>query len=561
MGASSDSAFLSDISTADAYRRRIAELEARLGEAEDTLDAIRSGEVDAVVVGPASGQRIYTLESADRSYRLLIEQMREGALMLSPERVVLYCNQALAELLRTPFERIVGTSFDRFVPDEALGELIALIGGDGKAEVMLVPDGAAPIPARLSASSVALESGRVTCAVITSLVEERAHARELAAAAAKLAQSQKLETIGQLTGGVAHDFNNLLTPVLGNLDLLQRQHADARSQRLIGNALQASERAKILVQRLLAFARRQSLEARAVDVGALIDGIADLVRGSIGPQIEVAIEVEPNLPAAQVDPNQLELALLNLSVNARDAMPDGGVVTVRAAAGRVDGGNALGLAAGDYVRVSVTDTGAGMDEATLARAVEPFFSTKGVGKGTGLGLSMVHGLAAQSGGALHIASAPGEGACAELWLPVADAPAAAPDASDEAAAGLRPMSILLVDDEELVRTGTAELLAELGHRVTQAGSGAAALELLRGGAACDLLITDYLMPGMRGDALAAEARGMRPGIGVLLVTGYAQLEDCEAAGLPRLAKPFRAADLAKRLAEVMGGEVSLVGRL
>ncbi|MDB5686636.1 MAG: sensor hybrid histidine kinase, partial [Rhizorhabdus sp.] len=305
-------------------------------------------------------------------------------------------------------------------------------------------------------------------------VEERTREREQALA--QLHEAQKLETLGQLTGGVAHDFNNLLTPVIGGLDVLRRMHEDERSQRLIGGALQASERARILVSRLLAFARRQNLEARPVDIAALVEGMLDLIKRSLGPQIEVRLEPSADLPAALVDPNQLELALLNLAVNARDAMPDGGPLTMSVVQDIVLMGNEAGLDPGRYIRLSISDSGTGMDEATLRRAIEPFYSTKGIGKGTGLGLSMVHGLAAQSGGALSLRSTLGRGTTAELRLPVADAPAdAAVDANDEVVALGRRLSVLLVDDEELVRLGTADMLADLGHVVTHAGSGERAI--------------------------------------------------------------------------------------
>ncbi len=257
------------------------------------------------------------------------------------------------------------------------------------------------------------------------------------AADEQLAQAQKMEAIGQLTGGVAHDFNNLLTPIVGSLDLLRRRLAgDERSQKLLEGGLAAAERAATLTHRLLAFARRQALQPKAVDVGALIDGIVDLIRRSLGPTIEIALDVPRHLPAARVDPNQLELALLNLAINARDAMPSGGRLRIAADATVAPAGvrNDTGVAPGRYVRIVATDTGVGMDRATLARATEPFFSTKGVGKGTGLGLSMVHGLAAQSGGTLTLESEPGRGTTIGLWLPATEeVPAGAADSAAEPA--------------------------------------------------------------------------------------------------------------------------------
>ena len=364
---------------------------------------------------------------------------------------------------------------------------------------------------------------------------------------AKLHDAQKLETIGQLTGGVAHDFNNLLTPIVGSLDMLRRRLGDDdRSQRLISAAMQAAERAKTLVQRLLAFARRQVLDPRAVSVGDLVRDMAELIARSVGPQITLTIVAGDDLPAARVDPGQLELALLNLAVNARDAMAGGGTLTIATDWRHVGPGQESGLRHGDYVRLSVTDTGIGMDAATLRRAVEPFYSTKGIGKGTGLGLSMVHGLAAQSGGGLILSSTPGVGTRAEIWLPVANEQAdRRAGAAPPPAIAARPATILLVDDEAIVRAATVGMLADLGHQVIEAGSGAQALELLRTGAAApDLVITDYLMPIMNGAELAREIRALRPGLPILLATGYASLAGNTMADLPLLPKPFRQSELA-----------------
>jgi CheY-like chemotaxis protein len=266
----------------------------------------------------------------------------------------------------------------------------------------------------------------------------------------------------------------------------------------------------------------------------------------------VSVEAPPGLPAALVDPSQLELAILNLAINARDAMPDGGRLSVELSVAEAGGLSVERLAPGQYLRVCVADTGVGMDAATLKRAVEPFFSTKGLGKGTGLGLSMVHGLAAQSGGMLRLSSSPGKGTRAELWLPVADEMAVVSEpAQIEAVHAARPATILVVDDEELVRVGTAEMLSDLGYCVIQAGSGGEALAILRSGTIeIDLLISDYLMPEMNGADVVCEARRLRPDLPVLLVTAYANVTQGPAAELPRLAKPFRQAELAARIADL-----------
>ena len=383
---------------------------------------------------------------------------------------------------------------------------------------------------------------------------EKARQAELEHAKAQVHEMQKLETIGQLTGGVAHDFNNLLTPIIGSLDLLQRKlgDSDAKVARLIDGALTAADRAKTLVQRLLAFARRQQLQTRSVDLAALVDGMRDLIERSLGPAIAVKVVREDTLPPVRVDPAQLELALLNLAINARDAMEHGGKLTIAMARGHASGRGQL--AAGDYVRLAVVDTGQGMDAETLRRAIEPFYSTKGIGRGTGLGLSMVHGLAAQFGGRLTLASAPGAGTRAELWLPVANAEAEAAAESDAPPViSQRRERILLVDDEAIVRETAADLLADLGLEVTEADGPAAALALLDDGLRFDALVTDYLMPGMNGGELIIEARRRQPGLPALVVTGYADT-DALPHDLPRIAKPFRQADMAKAVAGLLEGE-------
>jgi signal transduction histidine kinase/ActR/RegA family two-component response regulator len=390
-------------------------------------------------------------------------------------------------------------------------------------------------------------------------VEERTAKHE--AAVAQLHEVQKLETLGQLTGGVAHDFNNLLTPITGALDILHKRYGDndPRSARLLGNALKAADRAKTLVQRLLGFARRQTLQTEAVDVVRLIKGMRDLIASSVGPTIEIHGDHEPDLPNALVDPNQLELAILNLCVNARDAMPDGGQLTIAVRKESVSKGAVPMVAPGDYVRLSVIDEGCGMSSETLARAIEPFYSTKEIGRGTGLGLSMVHGLAAQLGGGFAISSELGEGTSVDLYLPIAAEAAAEASAFSTGAARAhgRQLSVLLVDDEDLVRFATAEMVRDLGHRVMEAGSGAEALEHLRDGLKPDVVVTDYKMPRMDGAELADDIHEHHPSMPVLIITGYTGISD-EALNLPRLAKPFGQAEIAAALANLFAGDGKII---
>jgi PAS domain S-box-containing protein len=368
-----------------------------------------------------------------------------------------------------------------------------------------------------------------------------------------LLQSQKLDAMGRLTGGVAHDFNNLLAPIMGSLDMLQRRGVGgAREQRLIKAAYQSADRAKVLVQRLLAFARRQPLQSTVVDLGALVQGLTDLLVSTLGPQVVLSIEVTEGVPAAIVDPNQLELALLNLAVNARDAMSGSGSIRITLTNEVIAAGQVSDLKSGRYVRLSVKDTGKGMDEATRMRAVEPFFSTKGIGKGTGLGLSMAHGLASQLGGTLTIESALGQGTQVSIWLP-ASVERVVPTIDDGRAPtrAVGAGSVLLVDDEETIRLTTGDMLTELGFVVHEVVSAKAALEAIEAGLQPDLLVTDHLMPGMTGVELAAAVRVRHPVTKILIISGFAEVGGIDPA-LPRLTKPFLLGDLAAAIADLRG---------
>lgn len=388
------------------------------------------------------------------------------------------------------------------------------------------------------AATTALENGRLLAVLkqLNDALDSRVAARtaELERTQAIARQAQKMEVIGQLTGNVAHDFNNLLTPIMGGLDLVINagtlSDGVARSAQV---AMEAAERAKLLVQRLLAFARRQPLVPRPVALGELVDGMRDLLISSLGPRIALLIDVEADLPAAQADRHQLELALLNLAVNARDAMPDGGSLSISVCRGAAQD-RPTSLPPGDFLCVSVRDDGVGMDEAVLAQAIEPFFTTKDAEHGTGLGLSMVDGLAAQLGGGLQIFSAPGHGAEMLLWLPVAATAANIEGATSDAIKG----AILVVDDEQSVRSVTAEMIENLGFEVVQAASARSALDLIEDGFDPVVVVTDHVMPGMTGAELCQRLRRERPHIAVMIVSGYQGI-DLIAPDVVRLAKPFR----------------------
>ncbi|NLS06314.1 response regulator [Rhizobium sp. P32RR-XVIII] len=400
---------------------------------------------------------------------------------------------------------------------------------------------------RVAARTAELEAAH---AAVLAEVAQRERAEE------QLRQSQKLEAIGKLTGGVAHDFNNLLMAVLGNLELLRKAVAgNERMLRLVDGALQGARRGASLTQRLLAFARRQDLQVKPVDLRKLVMDMEDLLRRSVGQMIVLDRELPDNLPPVLADPNQVELALLNLAVNARDAMPEGGSLKIALAANLLKEGSA-DLAAGHYVTLSVTDSGTGMNAETLAKAVEPFFSTKELGRGTGLGLSMIHGLALQLGGRFTLRSTPGAGTTAELWIPVANGTAAEVEEKERPigiASNTASKRVLLVDDDVLIAMSSADMLLDLGHEVVEAHSGAEALELLGSGEQFDLLITDFSMPGMNGVELARVARQLHPGLPVLMATGYADLPSDAQIDAVRLGKPFTQHQLATEISNALQG--------
>ena len=396
------------------------------------------------------------------------------------------------------------------------------------------------LEARVAERTAALEMAHQ---LVLSEIEQRERTEEM------LRQSQKMEMIGRLTGGVAHDFNNLLMAVLGNLELLRKNiPAHPKTDRLIEGARQGAQRGAALTQRLLAFARRQDLKVEPVDVVELIEGMSDLIERSLRSGIELSVDLSPEASYALIDANQVELAVLNLVVNARDAMPKGGKLAIE-----VD--NRLAPAGGDltpgaYVCILVRDNGYGMNAETLQKATEPFFSTKELGKGTGLGLSMVQGLAVQMNGALKLRSEMERGTTAELWLPATDriASKAQPDQIRPTVdLPLPKLKILVVDDDPLISNSTVAMLQDLGHEAMETSSGEQALHLLRRDQGIDLVITDYLMPKMTGLQLAQEARRLRPDLPMLLVSGYAEIPLGQESELPRLAKPYRQQQLAEAI--------------
>jgi nitrogen-specific signal transduction histidine kinase len=366
---------------------------------------------------------------------------------------------------------------------------------------------------------------------------------------ARLRQSDKMQALGTLAGGIAHDFNNLLMAILGSLELVAPKVADQpRVQRLVGNAMQAAQRGASLTKRLLSFSRSRDLRPRAVDVNGLITGMHDLLAGSLGGLVTVETILAPEAPAACVDPDQLELAILNLCINARDAMPEGGRIVVATRSFALD--DDPDLPAGAYLSVEISDAGSGIAPEILARVCEPFFTTKAVGQGTGLGLAMVFGLAQQSHGRLRIESAPGEGTRVQIILPRVEATGldevAVPGAALPAARAAR---ILVVDDDPEVRHVTASFLSSFGYSEREASDGSTALSLMEQGT-FDLVVADLAMPGMTGVEFAEIVRARWSDVPVLIVTGHAEAIPIPP-DLPVLRKPFESADLAAEVSRLL----------
>jgi PAS domain S-box-containing protein len=394
--------------------------------------------------------------------------------------------------------------------------------------------------------------------VARDVTAERVAAERLKATEEALLQSQKMEAVGQLTGGIAHDFNNLLTGIVGSLDLLQTRLSQGRTDnvaRYIDAAMTSANRAAALTHRLLAFARRQPLIPKSVDANRLVVSLEDLLRRTIGETIDLAIVASDDLWGTFCDPNQLESGLLNLAINARDAMPDGGKLTISTANARLDGAtaDAPALTPGDYVCIAVTDTGTGMSAEVAARAFDPFFTTKPIGQGTGLGLSMIYGFARQSNGHVVIESKIGQGTSVKLYLPRHHGDAAAEHASPIKAAEhvATGETVLVVEDEPIVRGVILEMLGEQGYRTLEAVDGTAGLSILRTKARVDLLVTDVGLPGMNGRQLADQARETRPDLKILFITGYAESVAMAGGflqpGMEMITKPFDLDNLSRRV--------------
>ncbi|WP_320109533.1 hybrid sensor histidine kinase/response regulator [Bosea sp. NBC_00550] len=500
------------------------------------------------------------LRESEQSFRLLVQGVTDYAIFMLDEKGFVTNWNAGAERIKgyRPDE-IIGRHFSVFYTPEdhdrrewerALAKARA---NDGfQTEGWRVRKNGERFWASVAIDPIYNDSGSIMgFAKITRDMTERKRAEiALDTAREALYQSQKMEAVGQLTGGIAHDFNNLLNAVVGSLELLRKRLTDDRQMSLINNAMEGASRGISLTQRMLAFARKQELQATPISVFDLMGAMSDLLRRSLGPSVNLDFSLPADLDNILVDRNQLELAILNLTVNARDAMPEGGRITISAKNIDAEMSGPAELKPGRYVQIIVVDEGVGMAPDVLAKAVEPFFTTKGIGKGTGLGLPMILGTAQQLGGRLELKSELGKGTTAILWLPAAEPAIPSTVTAEETITVEEPGSslrILAVDDDALILMNTVALLEDLGHTVVEANSGSEALEKLESEESFDLLITDHAMPKMTGGQLIAEVTSRWPDIPIILASGYAEIPETVLAGVERLAKPFWQADLHKAI--------------
>ena len=563
---------------------RIRELEARLEESEETLAAIGRGDFDAVVTKNSStGLRVYTLENADSPYRLLIEQIQDGAMTLNAEGTVFYCNRRLAAMLETPQERVIGQKLQPFVQKTDLANFDRLLRsarqGHARSELVIRNSSGLTIPVNLSLNLLSSDDGHpLLCGLMADLTEQKRYLEELSeintrlvAAGAQrqiiedtLRQSQKMEAVGQLTGGLAHDFNNLLAVILGNLELVQTGLENSHLSGLkdyVDSAMTSVNRGAALTHRLLAFSRLQALAPKSIAPNQLIRGMMELLRRTAGPGMTIETILPDDTGLIFCDPHQLENALLNLAINARDAMAGGGTLTI--ATSNIDADSSFAdsrdMAPGQYVALSVTDTGTGMPQTVIARAFDPFFTTKALGQGTGLGLSMIYGFAKQSGGQARIHSIEGVGSTISIFLPrhigvIAPVVNARPRAETPRA---RPSeTVLVVDDEPGIRILLSRNLGRLGYAVLEGSDGKSDLQHIQGDERIDLLVTDFGLTGsMNGWQLAEAARLLRPDLKVLFITGFAKSmiagNRFMEPGMEVMNKPFAMTAFLQRIASMI----------
>lgn len=497
------------------------------------------------------------LRRSQEQFRLLVQSVTDYAIyMLDHRGRITNWNLGAQRIKGYLPEEVIGRHFscfytpeDREAGEPARGLAAAEREGRFEKEGWRVRKDGSRFWANVVIDPIRDSDGRlIGFAKVTRDITHRIEAeRELERARQELFQAQKMESLGHLTGGVAHDFNNLLTVIIGSLGLLKKRlPGDQRTADLLQNALEAAQRGANLTQRMLSFARKQRLDPQPCAIPDLLRGMTDLLIHSLGPSVSIETRFPLDLDLGLTDANQLELSIINLATNARDAMPNGGRIVFSASNQRVPADNPHRLAPGNYICLSISDTGSGMDEETLRRAVEPFYTTKGVGRGTGLGLSIVDGLAEQLGGRLTLESQPGVGTTANIWIPavprtpesVRTGNGATPQAPSESERVRLSCRVLVVDDDPLVLNNTAAMLEDLGCSVLKADSGSLALEILTATPELDILLTDQAMPRMNGSQLVERVMAQGRPLKMALATGFAEKIEGAAAQLPKLAKPF-----------------------
>lgn len=510
------------------------------------LEAIKSGSVDALFIQGEKGESVYTLDNADKPYRLLVEQMQEGAVTISAQGTVLYANQRFSEIMSCPLEQIFGLAFQQFmsaVDAQLFTAYLSSAAARPFREGVSVhrPDGSL-FPAYLSFSKLpdGFSGEPIFCGVITDHTEQRLME-------ARLHQSQKMEALGQLTGGLAHDFNNLLQAIQGSFDLILRRPHSEKVLRWAESGLRVADRGAKLTSQLLAFSRSQKLELHVCSVNHVITAMADLLHTTLGQDIELVVELDAADRHVLTDPVQLELAILNLAINGRDAMSGSGTLSIST---RYVKQHAYLSSVFGFVEISVVDTGAGMSEQTRLNAFNPFFTTKDVGQGTGLGLSQVESIVQQSSGAVNLQSAIGQGTSICLAFPCVDGsrlPIEELQADEVDVSTHR--KILVIDDDDSVRRTLVDMLDVLGHQVAEAPNGLAGLAAI-GEERFDVVLLDFAMPGMNGAEVAREIHRLEATLPIVFVSGYSDTNQLDAvmnANTALLRKPFTLAGLKKTL--------------
>lgn len=497
----------------------------------------------------------------------ILESAVDAIITIDSTAAIITANPAAEALFQYEKQQFVGKNINFLMPEPYHAEHDGYIKnylttgtrkiiGSGREVIGRRCDGST-FPMHLSVSEFEVDGERYFTGIIHDLTARKDAERGLQ-------QAQKMESMGQLTGGIAHDFNNLLTVIVGNLEMLDDKLVEPLQKDLLREALEAAELGSRLTNRLLAFARRSYLAPELVNLNSFVLGLTDMLHRTIGADINLITSLRPELWSTRVDPSQVESAIVNLAVNARDAMPKGGKLVLETRNAYTDEDYAaqeVGLTPGDYVVLSVSDTGTGMSESIREKAFEPFFTTKEVGRGTGLGLSMIYGFARQSGGHASIYSEVGKGTTINIYLPRHEGTAdkRAGLASSEPAFPGNGESILAVEDDDRVRRLTIARLTQLGYKVLEAANGAEALEVLQRGEQVDLMFTDLVMPGgMSGYELAEAVRAKYPHMRILLTSGYAEElangEKLSAEQLKVLRKPYRQADLAESIHKALRGE-------